>query len=196
VLQAGGLARVGHPPDVPELRQLPLIAIEWPLACDLEAARRIFDAPVALLRLWPGVERVKVSGGDFWLAQRLALPFWRDLRQEFVARMHDRPRDRRQRYAIWKTEGWVFRRAFMWKLSTAGDGLKLNFCSQHALSKPELEQAVNVYRSQTIWPMRHDADAILERLVLSFLYDRLVELDRTYVQRVADWLNSAPQTSG
>jgi hypothetical protein len=195
VPQAGGVARVGQPPDMPGLRRLPLIAIESPLACDLEAARRVFDAPAALLRLWPGVEHVKASGSDFRLAQRLALPFWGELRHEFVARMHDRPRDRRQRYAIWLTDGWVFDRAVLWKLSSTKDGLKLGFCSQHAVRESRLEQAVNVYRSQTIWPMRHDADAILERLVLSFLYDRLVELDRTYVRQVQDWLHSDPRTS-
>jgi len=195
VLQARGLARARRPPHAPGLRQLPLIAIESPLACDLEAARRMFEAPVALLRLWPGVDRVQDSGPDFWLAQRLVLPFWGELRQEFVARMHARPRDRRQRYVVWKTDGWVFDRAVFWKLSSTKGGLKLDFCSQHALRESQLEHAVNVYRSQTIWPMRHDADAILERLVLAFVYDRLVELDRTYVQRVQDWLNADRRTS-
>lgn len=175
---------------MPDVRELPLIAIESPLGCGLETARRIFDAPVALLGLWPGVEHVQAAGSDFWLAQRLELPFWGTLRRDFVARIHDRPRDRRQRYAIWKTDGWFFDRAVLWKLCSTKEGVKLNFCSQHALSDSLLEQAVNVYRSRAIWPMRHDADAILQRLVMSFIHDRLVELDRLYVERVQGWLNS------
>src|SRR5215471_2365279 len=101
---------------MPNVRELPLIAIESSLACGLETARRIFDAPIALLRLWPGVEHVTAAGNDFCVVQQLALPFWGDLRQEFVARMHGRPRDRRQRYAIWQTDGWFLHRAVLWKL--------------------------------------------------------------------------------
>ena len=101
----GGRASRGltaqRPARVPDMRELPLIAIESPLTRGLETARRIFDAPIALLRLWPGVEHVTAAGNGFCVTQRLELPFWGDLRQEFVARMHDRPRDRRQRYAIW-----------------------------------------------------------------------------------------------
>ena len=179
-----------RPARVPNGRELPLIAIESPLTCGLAAARRIFDAPIALLRLWPGVERVTAAGNDFCVAQRLELPFWGDLRQEFIARMHDRPRDRRQRYAIWQTDGWFFDRAVLWKLRAGKDGLMIDFCSQHGLSQSRLEQAVNVYRSRAVWPMRHDADAILQRLVISFVHDRLVELDRAYVDRVRDWLNA------
>ena len=180
---------VHRPGRVPNARELPLIAIESPLTCGLEAARLIFDAPIALLGLWPGVERVTPAGNDFCVAQRLELPFWGDLRQEFIARMHDRPRDRRQRYAIWQTDGWFFDRAVLWKLRAGKDGLMIDFCSQHGLSQSRLEQAVNVYRSRAVWPMRHDADAILQRLVISFVHDRLVELDRAYVDRVRDWLN-------
>jgi len=181
---------VHSPGPDPNGRELPLIAIESPLTCGLAAARRIFDAPIALLRLWPGVERVTAAGNDFCVAQRLELPFWGDLRQEFIARMHDRPRDRRQRYAIWQTDGWFFDRAVLWKLRAAKDGLMIDFCGQHGLSQSRLEQAVNVYRSRAVWPMRHDADAILQRLVISFVHDRLVELDRAYVDRVRDWLNA------
>ena len=172
-------------------RELPLIAIESPLACGLEMARRIFDAPIDLLGLWPGVERVTAAGDSgFCVVQRLELPFWGDLRQEFRARMRDRPRDRRQRYAIWQTDGWFFDRAVLWKLHAGKEGLMIDFCSQHAVSESRLEQAVNAYRSRTVWPMRHDADAILQRLVISFVHDRLVELDRAYVNRIRDWLNA------
>lgn len=57
----------------------------------------------------------------------------------------------RQRRVVWKTDGWVFDRAVLWKLSTKG-GLKLDFCSHHAVRESQVEHAVNVYRSQTIWP--------------------------------------------
>jgi len=173
------------------VHDLPLIAIESPLACDLPSARRIFDEPAEVLRLWPGVDQVEADAGDFRLIQRLNLPFWTELRQEFMVRIVDRPRDRRQRYAIWKTEGWFLDRAVLWKLRATPGGVALDFSSQHALSAAQLEQAVNVYRSRTIWPMRHDADAILERLVLSFIHDRLIELDRAYVERVRIWLDGS-----
>ena len=149
------------------MHELPLIALELPVGCDLSSARRIFDEPAEVLRLWPGVEQVEADGGGFRLTQRLELPFWTVLRQEFVVRILDRPRDRRQRYTIWKTEGWLRCRVVLWKLSSTARRVALDFSSQHALSPAQLEYAVNVYRSRTIWPMRHNADAILERLVLS-----------------------------
>lgn len=181
----------GRPPRrVSDVRELPLIAIESSVGCDLAAARRIFEAPVELLRLWPGVEEVRTVRDGFAVTQQLEFPFWGVLRQEFVVRIHERPRDRRQRYAIWKTEGWLFDRAIFWKLRSTKQGVALDFGSQHALSGARLEEAVNVYRSRTIWPMRHDADEILERLVISFLHDRLVELDRAYVERVREWLGA------
>jgi hypothetical protein len=174
------------------VHELPLIAIESPMACDLPFARRIFDEPAEVLRLWPGVEQVEADGGDFRLTQQLELPFWTELRRVFVVRILEQPRDRRQRYAIWKTEGWFLDRAVLWKLRSTPRGVALDFSSQHALSAIQLEHAVNVYRSRTIWPMRHDADAILERLVLSFIHDRLIELDRAYVERVRIWLDASP----
>jgi len=155
----------------------------------------MFDTPVDLLRLWPGVEHIQAVGGEFLLSQRLELPFWGTSRQEFVTRTDTRPRDRRRRYAIWTTDGWFLDRAVLWKLCATKNGLRLDFCSQHALSDSLLEQAVNVYRSRTVWPMRHDADAILQRLVVSFIHDRLLELDTTYVQRVQEWLNSGGASS-
>jgi hypothetical protein len=167
---------------------LPLIAIEVPLACDLEAARAIFETPLELLGRWPGVESARPAEAGYALRQRLELPFWDAQTLEFTVRIDAVPRDRRRRYALWHTDGWFFDRAVLWKIRTGRSGLALNFASRHAMSRERLEEAVNAYRSRAIWPMRHDADAILERLATSFIYDRLVEMDRAYVDRVRDWL--------
>lgn len=40
--------------------------------------------------------------------------------------------------------------------------------------------------------MRHGADAMPERLVLSFIHDRLIELDRPYVARVRISIDASP----
>jgi len=183
------------------VHELPVIAIESPLACDLRAARKLFDAPAELLRLWPGVERVQPAGAAFHIRQRLELPFWDACTLDFCVRIQAAPRDRRQRYAIWATDGWFCDRAILWKLRAGRQGLALNFASRHALGADRLEEAVNAYRSRAIWPMRHDADAILKRLATSFIQDRLIALDRAYVERVQAWLGGPPpgpplETSG
>jgi hypothetical protein len=184
------------PPAAIVLRDLPLIAIEVPLSCALQAARKIFEVPGEVLGLWPGVEWVRPEEAGFRVRQRLELPFWEAHVLEFVVRIETAPRDRRQRHAIWKTEGWFFDRAMLWKLHTSGSRIALDLASQHALSAERLEEAVNAYRSRTIWPMRHDSDAILERLTTSFIHDHLVGLDRVYVERVRAWLTApAPRTS-
>jgi hypothetical protein len=175
-------------------RDLPLIAIEVPLACDLAAARRIFDSPLETLRLWPGVEWVEPAETGFRVRQRLELPFWDARTLDFAVRIEAAPHDRRRRYAIWRADGWFFDRTVLWKLRTGRSGPALNFASEHVLSAERLGEAVNAYRSRAIWPMRHDADAILERLAASFIYDRLVELDRAYVERVRAWL-AAPRSA-
>ncbi len=181
------------PPVASVVCRLPVIAIEVPLACDLPAARRIFEAPGELLRLWPGVEWVRLAGTAFHVRQRLELPFWDARTLEFAVRIEAAPRDRRQRYALWKTDGWFFNRAVLWKLRAGRHGVTLDFASQHSLSAERLEEAVNAYRSRAIWPMRHDSDAILERLATSFIHDRLVALDRAYVGQVQAWIGA--QTS-
>jgi hypothetical protein len=175
------------------LRALPLIAIEAALPCDFGAARRLFDDPLEVLRLWPGVESAEPRGDGFSVRQRLELPFWEARTLEFTIGIES-PEDRRRRYAVWNTDGWIFDRAVLWKIRTGRSGLALNFASQHAMTAARLEEAVNAYRSRTIWPMRHDADAILERLTLSFIHDHLVALDRAYVERVRAWL-TAPRSS-
>jgi hypothetical protein len=174
----------------PAWRELPLIAIEVPLPCDLHAARRIFETPLEVLSLWPGVESAVRAKGSVLVRQRLALPFWKPQTLDFAVDIEAAPRDRRRRYAIWHTDGWFFDRAVLWKIRTGRTGPALNFASQHAVSAHRLEEAVNAYRSRSIWPMRHDADAILERLTMSFIYDRLVEMDRAYVDRVRVWLDA------
>ena len=181
------------PPVASAARRLPLIAVEVPLACDLPAARRIFEEPDELLRLWPGVEWVRPAGAAFHVRQRLELPFWDASTLEFAVWIEAAPRDRRWRHALWKSDGWFFNRAVLWQLRTGKDGITLDFASQHSLSAERLEEAVNAYRARAVWPMRHDADAILERLATSFIHDHLVALDRAYVGQVQAWIGA--QTS-
>jgi len=172
------------------VHELPIIAIESPLASNLPAARKLFEAPAELLRLWPGVDRVLPAAGMFHVRQRLEMPFWDASTLDFHVRIQAAPRDRRQRYAVWATDGWFCDRTVLWKLRAGRHGLALIFASQHVLGADRLEEAVNTYRSRTVWPMRHDADAILARLVTSFIHDRLVALDRAYVERVQAWLEA------
>jgi hypothetical protein len=69
----------------------------------------------------------------------------------------------RQRHVVWKTDGWVFDRAVLWKLSSTKGGLKLDFWIHHAVR--ELQVGVQVADDLAHAPRRgrrrHSGTAVL-----------------------------------